>query len=115
MFSTEVLQTALVALKRIQEGSYDKVCGICYNLNGNADWEPGTDSTGNQLVAHYAKSWQHYTGEKEYPVPHPELPAWLAYTVANLYLWDKSHPYGSLRWDLLNHIIECIEEELQSV
>lgn len=111
MFSTEVLQTALKALQRIRTGSYEEICGICYNLNGNAGWEPGTGSVGNQLVAHYAKAWQHYTGVEEYPVPHPELSASRAYSTANL--WDKAHPYGSMRWDLLAHIIRCIEGELQ--
>lgn len=113
MFSTKVLQTALVALKRIQEGEYEEVCGICYNMSDRNGGKVN-QFLAAKIVAHYAKPWPHYSGDKDYPVPHIEMTPEEAYNEDTKHMWDKSHPYGSLRWDLLEHIIECIKEDLKN-
>lgn len=113
MFSKEILEVALSALQQIKADEYSKSAGICYNLNVNAGWDTGDDSQGSLIVKHYARSWSKYSGESLYPVPdHLGLSALIAYTNHVAYMWDKDHPYGKMRWELLDHIIVCIEKEL---
>ena len=58
------------------------------------------------------KSWDKYSGEEDYPVPHPTRSPGNAYEMTiNLHdhmaMWDRLTPYGANRRELLTH---CINE-----
>jgi len=77
----------------------DKSAGICQNLT-----LPPWDTRGaSSLVAEAALSWPETSGSLEYPVPHPEMPARIAYE--SPLTKDKwVGEYGAARRRLCQHI-----------
>lgn len=49
-------------------------------------------------------TWEHYSGQPDFPVPHPTLSPYLAYMNTEN-RWDRDTEYGALRWNLLAHVI----------
>ena len=101
-------------LKRIQRGLYAlkagdiplRECGICANLDEkiyvNVD----------DFLQPCFVTWKHFSGNYSYPVPSPysdENSASDVYETTHMDdMWNPEHPYGSLRLDLLEHLIrEC--------
>ena len=76
--------------------------GICYNLflrDVTTRWEG--------LVAVAAESWPEFSGDHNYPVPHPDLLPESAYTAK----WEVpkwSGEYGAARRRLCQHIADWI-------
>lgn len=60
------------------------------------------------------KYWEHYSGDKAYPVPpyYPYIPDYTElhneYGYAALFgmMWDTDTEYGRMRWDLLAFLLE---------
>jgi len=64
-------------------------------------------------VIHLAKSWDKYSGDAHYPVPHPSKNSYAAYYGGfyNGCLWGNSE-YAENRRELCHHIADEIEEML---
>lgn len=85
--------------------------GICGNLS-----VLHYSLNGLYIVDYHAEDWEHYTGERGYPIPSTPnargagftLPANMAYY--NMPLWGDSE-YGSLRRDLCRHIAKWLRVE----
>lgn len=81
--------------------------GICVNIN-----ELGVQNSKavQYLVGYLAKSWKHYSGNLNFPIPSTvssKTPNEM-YTDTKL-MWSKSSKYGKLRWELLQHIRDELE------
>ena len=102
-------------LKRIQRGLYalkagdipERESGICANLEEGANLDVGS------FLQPCFRTWEHFSGNYIYPVPSPHASG--KYAASYVYvttheddMWNPEHPYGSLRLDLLEHLIrEC--------
>ena len=78
--------------------------GICYNLflrDVTTRWEG--------LVAVAAESWPEFSGDHNYPVPHPDLLPESAYT-AEREVPKWAGEYGAARRRLCQHIADWIRE-----
>ena len=63
---------------------------------------------------HYFKTWEHFSGDLEFPVPGLTEGANAEdkyFSVANLY--DRRDPYCKLRYDLVDHIIKQMRAEIK--
>ena len=96
-------------LKRSQRGLYAlkagntpfRESGICANLDVCYFLQP------------CFRTWEQFSGDYAYPVPSPYASD--KYSASHVYdtthaddMWNPEHPYGSLRLDLLEHLIrEC--------
>ena len=101
-------------LKSIQRGLYAlkagytpfRDYGICTNL------EEITHLDVEDFLHPCFRTWEHFSGIHDYPVPNPYSDGASASDVyITTYrddMWNPEHPYGSLRLDLLEHLIrEC--------
>ena len=101
-------------LERIQRGLYALKAGdipfhesgICVNLDAITDLDVG------YFLQPCFRTWEQFSGNPAYPVPDPDSDkdsASLVYlTTHEGDMWNPEHPYGSLRLDLLEHLIrEC--------
>ena len=101
-------------LKSIQRGLYALKAGdipfrghgICASLSEK------TYVNIDDFLHHCFATWKHFSGNYSYPVPSPysdESSASDVYETTHEYdMWNPEHPYGSLRLDLLEHLIrEC--------
>ena len=77
-------------------------CGICSNLKLHAlDRTPWS-----AVVAEAAASWEEFSGDFAFPVPHDELEADVAYDTGNL--WEGA--YGDSRRRLCLHVAQWLED-----
>lgn len=102
-------------LKRIQRGLYAlkagdipfRDYGICANLEERANINV------DYFLNPCFRTWRQFSGDYAYPVPSPYASD--KYAASYVYsttreddMWNPEHPYGSLRLDLLEHLIrEC--------
>ena len=106
-YSREFLEEALSGLHYIQTNGPDhEDYGICSNLSGTVG------SRATALIGRYVTSWEHYSRFPGYPVPAYDFGNPVDEYALTAHMWDKDHPYGKMRWELLDHIITCIEKEL---
>ena len=114
-------------LKRIQRGLYAlkvgdipiRDHGICANLDELAN----LDEVANLDVAYFLRpcfeTWKHFSGSHALPVPSPYASG--EYAASDVYnttreddMWNPEHPYGSLRLDLLEHLIRECEDAIDN-
>ena len=101
-------------LKRIQRGLYAlkagdipfRGSGICDNL------EEGANLDVDDFLQPCFMTWEQFSGNNAFPVPSPYSDERYASDVYETThkddMWNPEHPYGSLRLDLLEHLIrEC--------
>ena len=101
-------------LNRIHRGLYAlkagdipfRKYGICANLDERANLDV------EYFLNPCFRTWKHFSGSYDYPVPSPYSDEYSASDVYETTLgddmWNPEHPYGSLRLDLLEHLIrEC--------
>jgi hypothetical protein len=102
-------------LKRIQRGLYALKAGdipfrnngICSNLKERANIDV------DYFMKPCFRTWEQFSGDYVFPVPNPY--ASYKKSASDVYntthtndMWNPEHPYGSLRLDLLEHLIrEC--------
>ncbi len=102
-------------LKSIQRGLYAlkagdipvRKSGICANLKEGANLDV------DYFLQPCFRTWEQFSGSHAFPVPSPYVSD--KYAAADVYttthmddMWNPEHPYGSLRLDLLEHLIrEC--------
>lgn len=107
-------------LKSIQRGLYAlkagdipiRDYGICANLDEK------TYVNIDDFLRPCFETWKHFSGSHAYPVPDPysdDHPAETVYsTTQEDDMWNPEHPYGSLRLDLLEHLIRECEEAIDN-
>ena len=85
--------------------------GICYTL-GNQCPELSRDMA-TFMVKYYSRSWNEYSGDPNFPVPSDDpLLEHSSKFVRTYDLWDKDTEYGKARYRLVDHLIKCIENDL---
>ena len=85
--------------------------GICsLILNGPAFCGSAKCDVNTMLNAVF-QTWPKYSGSTGYPVPYPDMDPVKAYSHFKYHqpeaMWDRLHPYGANRRELLTH---CINE-----
>ena len=101
----KLTRKALQALQAIKEmPNKDGDSGICYYL-----WAKFKMS--NDVLIPAFESWEHFSGDCEYPVPSPEPNVSAKYYhLENNDFWNPDTEYGASRLALLDHCIEYFEE-----
>ena len=114
---SEYLKSMLDAALDIKVGNFDKKYGICINLSDkvNRQVEESEESEERydswEILKQAFYTWPKFSGDEAYPIndpkgietPHnvyPKLPKWVG-------------EYGELRFELLDHIINFIEKEIE--
>lgn len=140
--TTEMKKHLLEALLKISELDTAITCsntGICGHvadmlhpeqLGLNAWQESAQQAKVEEEIARLAWTWPKHSGNSRYPVPAPadwkigakwalsKLPAQLQKTAAQIIYgstdnkWDRSTQYGADRWELLEHLIDELREEI---
>lgn len=59
------------------------------------------------------QKWPLFSGDLDYPVPHPDADPGVAYYNDKENRWNRDHPYGQARWSLLEFIIQEGEKYLE--
>jgi len=108
-FSKETLTRVLGILKYIKEnGPSIYEAGICANLEM---FLLDDENLGTDIVVYYSKDWKHKVPDIIYfPVEGCDEKYHKA--SENYKLWSKTTKYGRLRWNLLNHMIKRVQEDL---
>lgn len=112
----EILLEALENVEGIVKRGYVRLGGICDALNHQVvmmNYHSDYRNEVYDLMTFYWEKWPKYSGIRLFPVPGPmgeyALEAWGDHI-------DKwSGPYGDLRKDLLNFLIESIKKDLDNV
>lgn len=106
-------QAVLDALRLLElEGPTHRALGICDHLWKNLRRHYGQELTEiesqkiREIYRELFRSWDEFSGNIVYPVPHPLKDPSEAFGDDNL--WDES-VYGRYRWALLRHMIEELE------
>lgn len=102
-------------LKSIQRGLYALKAGDIpfrkYGICANLDERVKVDL--DYFLSPCFRTWKHFSWDYTYPVPSPYASS--KYSASDVFvttheddMWNPEHPYGSLRLDLLEHLIrEC--------
>jgi hypothetical protein len=101
------LRDELLANNLLANNLYEKRAGICYAINYNPLGTPLRKPAGTlTAIADLMTEWPKWSGERTFPVPHPEgkCPRRAYY---NLPIWEG--PYGALRRELLDYLIERLK------
>ena len=108
-------------LKSIQRGLYAlkagnipfRDYGICANLEGGANIDI------DYFLLPCFRTWEQFSGDYAYPIPSPYASD--KYSASDVYyitreddMWNPEHPYGSLRLDLLEHLIRECEDAIDN-
>lgn len=114
-------------LKSIQCGLYElkagdipmRESGICANLEEVVNLEEEVELYVKYFLQPCFMTWEHFSGNYAYPVPDPyssdKHAAAGAYGTARVDdMWNPEHPYGSLRLDLLEHLIRECEDAIDN-
>lgn len=107
-------------LKRIQRGLYALKAGDIplrnYGICANLDERVNLDL--DYFLSPCFRTWKHFSGDYAFPVPSPY--ASNKYSASDVYgthvddMWNPEHPYGSLRLDLLEHLIRECEDAINN-
>lgn len=103
----------LWALRQMRTHQIRTDSGICWNLaelienDLSKELKAFSQRAIVDMVGELALDWPHYSGNQEYPVPHPLLGAQEAYLLDDM--WDEETAYGASRRDLLEHLITKVE------
>ena len=113
----EYLQLMLDAALDIKAGNFDEGYGICTNLKNKVNdeveelerYESERYEAGQILKQAFYK-WPKFSGDVQFPIndPYNEVSAHNAY--AKLPKWTGE--YGALRFELLDHVIDCLKKEI---
>ena len=116
----ETKELLLKVLIELRTKRHNPDSGICNNTNrGVRQRATGSlvqaEEQGNDAeywVEVTAKEWPKYSGNRWYPVRHPDMNSFKAYVDPSIYMWDPSTEYGRNRYELLEFLITKLEGEL---
>lgn len=103
--------TLLTALRKIHEDPYPST-GICSQVDWfTEDYYHKDRFRIQELLYGLFESWPKYSGQRDFPIPHPDphKSPILAYNTNPDNHWDRTTPYGALRWELLEFCIAQLE------
>ena len=104
----------LAALKQVRDVDYLHTCGgICGNAQSALIFNDVSLLQVTLFLAPYFVRWPKFSGDPDYPVPHPEKGAYVAYLTARK-RFDQNTEYGRNRWELLHFLIEELEKEIHN-
>lgn len=96
------------ALRNLSKGIFPEymeyAVGLCYFLSTTSH-RPDL----RHILENNVKNWEHYSGSKSYPVPHPILDSSVAYGECYDEMWDDSE-YGLMRRNLCAWFADYLEE-----
>ena len=110
----EYLQLMLDAALDIKAGNFDKEYGICTNLQDKVHSQTkGAEYYDSWRILRRAfYTWPKFSGDVNFPIDDPHE----IETPCNVYA--RSHKwigeYGALRFELLDHVIDCLKKEIES-
>ena len=116
MTYNEYLQLMLDAALDIKAGNFDKGYGICTNLSDkvNSQIEESEEryDSGQILIDAAFCTWPKFSGDANFPIndPYNRDPAYRAYGCLPKWIGE----YGALRFELLDHVIDCLKREIES-
>ena len=117
MTYNEYLQLMLDAALDIKAGNFNKGYGICGNLSNKviSAVEESEHYDSYQILKQVFYTWPKFSGDAQYPIndpddPYNEVSAHRAYG----YLPKWTGEYGALRFELLDHVIDCLKKEIES-
>ena len=95
----------LDALEKLKKGDVPNTqTGICGNIG---DHLPNVNNRAIQfMVGKLAANWEHYSGTPQFPIPS----SYKGVSDHDMFMrtenmWSKKSKYGKLRWDLLDHLV----------
>lgn len=96
-----VINRWIEEMQRIKNGDFSTDVGICSNVR-----------ILHSILEFGFPSWPKFSGNIEYPVPHPQFTPVKGYDYAliNDILWDKETQYGRDRWELVDFLIEFYQQ-----
>ena len=104
------LEAIISGLEAIKKGDIRcKIYGICYNLE---------DMVCECLIDVYPflhkgfTTWEHWSGSLSYPIGLSGHDGWRLYENCSLSMWNPNTEYGSLRFNLLDHLIDFAKQEI---
>lgn len=90
------------------------ICAVIHDaVRGFEDASDLVEDCDNELEVLFRK-WPQFSGHPYYPVPSPfeELDAQDVYEETDSEsMWNPNHPYGKLRWELVDFCIAELEKE----
>ena len=112
-FTKDLLEDSLEWFIKLRDYSWEgdglffSGFGICENMKQGRF---PTSHSRKELITHYSRSWEKYSGNVIYPVPSPfgGGPATAYNSCADLWVGE----YGALRYELLNHLIKEVQNDL---
>lgn len=90
--------------KIIETGAQDCTYGICSHI--------ATSHANNINIKEILSSWDKYSGDWEFPIPHPTLDPEQAYFCTEN-LWDRNTIYGRNRWEALYYLTGELKKILE--
>ena len=93
---------------------YTSKFGICSYLTENAPDNIGETDwlLCKSIYYQLFRSWNLFTGNLLYPVPHPFMAPKIAYQrTPAVKLWSHTHSYGQNRWALIGHMIKELSDD----
>lgn len=105
-----MLIDTLVVLKQLKERGKPREVdhaqfGICFQI---------THTNNYVYTKRLMRQWPKYSGDSDYPIPDPdgiEDPSVYYSRSGSSAMWNKEHPYGALRHELLDYLIEKLESQ----
>ena len=93
-------------------GWFNPAVGLCYHIEMVAD-RLGYPVLGISGVTGVKaiKSWPHYSGDIDFPVPATTAGSPSSQYFYRQTQYDRRSPYCRLRYDLLDYVIECVDNE----
>ena len=114
-FTKELLEDSLEWFIKLRDYSWEEGDGLFFEGFGicrNVELKmfPAHDFC-KELITHYSRSWDKYSGNVIYPVPNPSGggPAIAYNSCRNLWVGE----YGALRYELLDHLIKEVQNDLE--
>ena len=121
----EYLQLMLDAALDIKAGNFAKGYGICTNLQDKVDYamsvkfpeytidDDDDDLTMNswRILRRAFRTWPKFSGDIDFPIDDPYEIEQAQDAYARLPKWTGA--YGALRFELLDHIIDCLRKEIE--
>jgi len=104
------LKAVIETADALADGSlapWEPCCGLCTNLSTI------TEMDCDNLVHTISQDWPEFSGDAEFPVPHPELPPYDGYR-HGLYDGHWSGKYGATRRRLAKFIADWCREHPES-
>ena len=108
------LQPMLDAALDIKAGNFNEEYGICTNLSNKVLSQD--EELDREELEHILKqafyTWPKFSGDVNFPILDPYNKVSTSRAYCELPKWVGE--YGALRFELLDHVIDCLKREIES-